>query len=149
MLPKDPNWFNIIAREMGDNMSIIVGLVNMDNETLFHIHRENIKIVNVHFNRVHESMQWLDLYPEWINENGQQDCPHLPMPRLEEYSNLDVVIARLPDVNGENELRNVFRLQVNLVVANLLVRSGIGRMNNISNKLVFAVFIESKEPTLA
>ncbi|XP_051114248.1 putative UDP-glucuronate:xylan alpha-glucuronosyltransferase 5 [Andrographis paniculata] len=96
-------------------------------KTIFHT-EENI--VNVHFTRVQNNIKWSDIYPEWIDENAPPNCPSLPMPRFEEYRDLDVVVARVPDGGGA---RDVGRLQVNLVVANLLVRSG--------RKLGFGVFL--------
>ncbi|KAL2468546.1 putative UDP-glucuronate:xylan alpha-glucuronosyltransferase 4 [Forsythia ovata] len=59
------------------------------------------------------------------------------MPRFEDYQELDVILARVP-CSG---LRDVLRLQVNLVVANLLVRSM--RKNNGP---VFAVFTGACTP---
>ncbi|KAK6126509.1 hypothetical protein DH2020_039743 [Rehmannia glutinosa] len=64
------------------------------------------------------------------------------MPEFEDYQDLDVVVARVPC--EEDGLRDVFRLQVNLVVANLLVRSG--RKRNGVDRPIFAVFIGSSGP---
>ncbi|KAI3471650.1 hypothetical protein Pfo_028300 [Paulownia fortunei] len=96
------------------------------------------KMVKVHFDRVGEDIQWSDLAPERIDENSK--CPDIPMPRFEDYQELDVVVASVSRCE-DGGLRDVFRLQVNLVVANLLVRSG-----RKDNRPVFAVFVGSCKP---
>lgn len=120
-----------------------------DEETTDHKVRAKVQTIKVQFDPVDEGVKWSDLFPEWIDENSPSNCPELPMPRFEDYRELDVVVARVPctGVEGGGEsgyLRNVFRLQVNLVVANLLVRSG--RKGNGVNRPVFAVFIGSCGP---
>ncbi|XP_047983924.1 putative UDP-glucuronate:xylan alpha-glucuronosyltransferase 4 [Salvia hispanica] len=135
------NWFEFIARELGQE-AINVALVNMD-ETAF---PDKIpikgKIFKVDFNCVDEAVQWSHLYPEWISETNA-NCPNVPMPMFENYEQLDVVVARVP--SDEFGLKDVFRLQVNLVVANLLVRCGRVQSGVISRP-IFAVFIGASGP---
>ena len=66
---------------------------------------------------------------------------------MEDYEDLDVVIARVPcdRVKEYKGIRDVFRLQVNLVVANLVVRNR-WISNPDVNRTVYTVFIESREP---
>ena len=76
-----------------------------------------------------KDLTWRDFFLEWIDEDEKwalPKCPEIPLPRKEDYKDLDVVIARTPcDKVKENKgIRDVFRLQVNLVVANLVVRNG-------------------------
>ena len=68
---------------------------------------------------------------------------------MEDYKDLDVVIARVPcDKVKENKgIRDVFRLQVNLVVPNLWVRNGWISSPDV-NRIVYTVFIGSCEPML-
>ncbi|KAG6401626.1 hypothetical protein SASPL_138490 [Salvia splendens] len=87
-------------------------------------------------------LQWSHLYPEWIDETNAK-CPNVPMPVFENYEQLDVVVARVP--SDEFGLKDVFRLQVNLVVANLLVRCGRAQ-SGISSRSIFAVFIGASGP---
>ncbi|XP_028123616.1 putative UDP-glucuronate:xylan alpha-glucuronosyltransferase 5 [Camellia sinensis] len=97
-------------------------------------------MITVGFDRVDDDLWWEDFFPEWIDEEekwSSPTCPEIPMPRFEEYGEMDVVVARVPCV------RNVFRLQVNLMVANLLVRSG---WENNQDRTVYAVFIGSCGP---
>ncbi|KAJ4968176.1 hypothetical protein NE237_014877 [Protea cynaroides] len=107
----------------------------------------------VGFDPVQEEIQWEDLFPEWIDEDekwGPTSCPEIPMPRLEDYEDqFDVVVANIPCGNGMHKqgqgLRNVFRLQVNLVVANVVVRSG-RRYYDDEDRTVYVVFIGSCGP---
>ncbi|XP_057809127.1 putative UDP-glucuronate:xylan alpha-glucuronosyltransferase 4 [Salvia miltiorrhiza] len=121
---------------MGDD-TINIALVNMGKATLEGQLPTKGKIVKVDFERVDAA--WSDLYPEWIDETSAK-CPELPMPVFQNYEKLDVVVARLPS-DQEFGLRDVFRLQVNLVVANLLVRCG-----RVESRPIYAVFIGSSGP---
>ncbi|KAK6124865.1 hypothetical protein DH2020_041399 [Rehmannia glutinosa] len=131
---KNPEWYEVVAREFRDE-TFNIGLVNVDGITDKIQIQTKAKMVNVHFDRADEGIQWADLAPERIDENST--CPNIPMPRFEDYRELDVIVARC----GDGGLRDVFRLQVNLVVANLLVRSG-----RKDNQPVFAVFVGSCDP---
>lgn len=62
---------------------------------------------------------------------------------VEEYESVDVVVAGVPCSGGGNE-RDVFRLQVNLVAANLTVRSG-WREGGVDGT-VYVVFVGSCGP---
>ncbi|KAL1541440.1 putative UDP-glucuronate:xylan alpha-glucuronosyltransferase 4 [Salvia divinorum] len=134
------NWFEFVARELGDE-TINIALVNMDEATLTDKIPTKGKIAKVDFNRVDEAVQWSHLYPEWIDETNAK-CPNVPMPMFENYDQLDVVVARVP--SDEFGLKDVFRLQVNLVVANLLVRCG--RVQSGISRPIFAVFIGDSGP---
>lgn len=74
------------------------------------------------------------------------------MPRLEDYLGLDVIVARVP-CGGEGKnmkgIRDVWRLQVNLVVANLAVANGWPVQNQASedmDRTVYVVFMGSCGP---
>ncbi|KAL2469201.1 putative UDP-glucuronate:xylan alpha-glucuronosyltransferase 4 [Forsythia ovata] len=126
---KNPGWFDVVAPYIRHE-KINIGLVNMDGVV------DNIDRGR-RLQRRGSTVKWEDLFPEWIDENSPSKCPEIPMPQFEDYKELDVILARVPcsrDDEGSG-LRDVLRLQVNLVVANLLVRS---RRKN--NGPVFAVF---------
>ncbi|XP_043713731.1 putative UDP-glucuronate:xylan alpha-glucuronosyltransferase 5 [Telopea speciosissima] len=108
----------------------------------------------VQFDQVQEEIQWKDLFPEWIDEEEkwrQPNCPEIPMLKFKDYEEFDVVVAKIPcgDVvqkQGQG-LRDVFRLQVNLVVANLVVRSGRRYYDDgDDDRTVYVVFIGSCGP---
>ncbi|KAL3819727.1 hypothetical protein ACJIZ3_005632 [Penstemon smallii] len=134
-IQKVPDWFEVVAREIKDE-KIKIGLVNID-DIPHEIHRK-AEVVKVHFDPVGKQIQWSDLFPPWISKIPPPTCPNIPMPGFENYQELDVIVA---NVSG-CESRDVSGLQVNLVVANLLVRSG----RKDHNGAVFAVFIGSCEP---
>ncbi|KAH9689159.1 putative UDP-glucuronate:xylan alpha-glucuronosyltransferase 4 [Citrus sinensis] len=70
-------------------------------------------------------------------------CPEMPMP-AQDYRYLDVIVARVPcrgDGDAGGGMRDVFRLQVNLVVANLAVESGWVKPD--VDRAVYVVFVGS------
>ncbi|CAN1124289.1 Putative UDP-glucuronate:xylan alpha-glucuronosyltransferase 4 [Linum perenne] len=130
-----------------------IGLVNVDTvERRLYESLDMVETVVVHFPRVSPNLEWTYFFPSWVDESGQLDedsCPDIPMPRLEdpEYQDLDVVVAGVPCPKGGNQINNrsegirdVFRLQVNLVVANLVARS--------VNRTVYVVFVGPCGPML-
>ncbi|CAL0300088.1 unnamed protein product [Lupinus luteus] len=145
-----PAWFDAIEKNIGPSKkSIKVGLVNIhtsinDNSLLYEqldaLHPQ-VETVSIEFDHVDENMKWEDIFPEWINENNSK-CPILPMPKLEDHKDLNVVVARVPCVEG---VRDVFRLQVNLVVANLAMKSGWVKELEVDED-VYVVFIGSCGP---
>ncbi|KAE8675381.1 putative UDP-glucuronate:xylan alpha-glucuronosyltransferase 5 [Hibiscus syriacus] len=131
---ENPRWFDLIQEELNGDKKIKVGLVNFNEEEesqlKVHGHGLIVSTVHVHFDRVSKVRKWEDFFPVWIDEDPDSSpptCPEIPMPRpMEEYRDLNVMVARVPCEGWTVEagMRDVFRLQVNLVVANLLVRSG-------------------------
>ncbi|KAG5127432.1 hypothetical protein AAZX31_10G145200 [Glycine max] len=147
---RKPSWFEVIEKNYASKR-INVGLVNVDTrvdgglyEQLHALHPQ-VEIVSVDFDHVDESLKWKDFFPVWIDEDkkwGGPKCPDLPMPTWEEYRDLNVVVATVPC--GK---RDVFKLQVNLVVANLAVDSGW--VNNLdAYEPVYVVFIGSCDPMM-
>ncbi|XP_061343166.1 UDP-glucuronate:xylan alpha-glucuronosyltransferase 2 isoform X2 [Gastrolobium bilobum] len=112
-------------RELGKGMKI--GMVNMNEDDVseWSSHGETIP---VHFERVSQFFNWTDLFPEWIDEEEESDvpsCPEIPMPEYADYGSMDVIVAKLPCKYPEEGWgRDVFRLQVHLIVANLAVKNG-------------------------
>ncbi|KAK9139725.1 hypothetical protein Scep_009406 [Stephania cephalantha] len=117
----------------------------------------------VDFERVPKERRWEEFFPEWIDEEEKWNkpaCPNIPMPRHEDYGEFDVVVARFPCKSYVNNnvvydqiregIRDVFMLQVNLVVANLVVKNGRRSSNNGDYyedvKEVYVVFLGSCGP---
>lgn len=107
-----------------------MGLVNIGRDELLALGVEG-DAVAVGFDRVSDVFRWSDLFPEWIDEeeeDGVPSCPEIPMPDFSRYENgeVDVVVAALPcnrtAPQGWN--RDVFRLQVHLVAAQVAARKG-------------------------
>ncbi|KAL6317117.1 hypothetical protein AAG906_029869 [Vitis piasezkii] len=128
-----PSFLN----EMRKGMRI--GMLNMDDEDVgeWKVHGE---IVHVHFQQVSELFNWTDLFPEWIDEEEEKEgtmCPEIPMPDFRRYWDMDLIVAKLPcKYPEEGWRRDVFRLQVHLIAANLAVKKG-RRDWNWRTKLVF------------
>ncbi|XP_031131845.1 putative UDP-glucuronate:xylan alpha-glucuronosyltransferase 4 [Ipomoea triloba] len=138
-----PSWYKFLANKFIDR-KMRIGLVNVKFQGGL-LHEENVDIVNVKFQRVSEKIEWNHLFPGWIDEDnamGQHECPTVPIPDLGKYKKLDVVVARVPC--GRNSTRDVYRLQVNLIVANLLVKCGWN--NHDVHQTGYAVFIGECEP---
>ncbi|KAK7277925.1 hypothetical protein RJT34_22944 [Clitoria ternatea] len=148
---RKPAWFDVIEKSIDSNR-IKVGLVNIDTKSVvegtglyeqLHALLSQVETVFVEFDHVDVNLKWKDFYPVWIDEDGKwgsQKCPDLPMPMWEEYRDVNVVVARVPC-----GIRDVFNLQVNLVVANLAVESGW--MNKLASyEPVYVVFIGSCGP---
>ncbi|KAF3634935.1 putative UDP-glucuronate:xylan alpha-glucuronosyltransferase 4 [Capsicum annuum] len=145
-----PQWFQLLQDEIKDHKTLKIGLVNLDNASFFDYAglrgAENMEMIDVKFPKVSDKINWKDLFPEWIDEDevsAKPTCPEIPMPVFEEYEELDVLVAKVPCKHvGVDGSRDVFKLQVNLVVANLLVRSGGWN----KNRPAYAVFIGDCEP---
>lgn len=145
---KNVDWFIAISKLFKiKGRKIKVGLVNVDDYIHSQLHglEDHVETVSVGFERVSKDRKWGDYFPEWIDEDkkwGSPKCPEIPIPKLEGYKDMDVVLAKVPcDKEG---IRDVFRLQVNLVVANLVV--GEGWMKPDAHRTVYVVFIGSCGP---
>ncbi|KAK1580847.1 hypothetical protein Q3G72_000615 [Acer saccharum] len=144
---------------------VVVILVDEDDDDLVHkIHdtvTSPVETVRVRFDQVDENLKWEDFFPVWIDEDnkwGPPTCPEIPMPSItKRYEDLDVIVARVPC--GDNQtsvfgssgrggekkgIRDLFRLQVNLVVAKVAVESGW--MLPDVDRTVHVVFIGSCGP---
>ncbi|RDY13270.1 putative UDP-glucuronate:xylan alpha-glucuronosyltransferase 4, partial [Mucuna pruriens] len=145
-LKPGPQWFHAIAKDIHNKTKIKLGLVNIDATVDRNVFqqldalRSRVETVSIGFDRVHDNLKWEEIFPEWIDENGIPECPHVPMPAAP-VENLDVVVAKVPC-----GIRDVFRLQVNLVVANLAVESGWVNDMESEHRNVYVVFVGSCGP---
>lgn len=116
-----------------------IGVINMEDEDLseWATHGETI---HVSFEHVSDLFKWKDLFPEWIDEEEEIDgpsCPEIPMPDFDKYANMDIIVAKLPcKFPEEGWGREVLKLQVHLIAANLAVKKG-KRDWNRKTKMVF------------
>ncbi|CAH9125393.1 unnamed protein product [Cuscuta epithymum] len=113
------------GRTMKKKMKTI-GMVNIDNHD-WKVNGEETTI-HVKSEKVSELLEWKDLYPEWIDEEEEMDggsfCPEMPMPEFSNYPYIDLVVAKLPCSTSKNSSRDVLRLQLHLITANLAVKRG-------------------------
>lgn len=88
-------------REKSASGKLRVGLLNMEDWKEYQ-HWEFLageKPISFPYERVEKSLEWKDLYPEWIDEEqkyGTPQCPLIPMPEVNEGVQLDVVIVHAP-----------------------------------------------------
>ncbi|XP_060199457.1 UDP-glucuronate:xylan alpha-glucuronosyltransferase 2 isoform X1 [Lycium barbarum] len=128
----------IFLNKMGRGMKI--GMVNMEGEDVseWKVHGQ---IIKVNFEKVSDLLEWKDLFPEWIDEEEEMDgneCPEIPMPDFNNYSYMDIIVVKLPcNYPEEGWGKDVYRLQVNLVAANLVVKRGKRDLKNGKMKLIF------------
>ncbi|KAH7849254.1 hypothetical protein Vadar_015286 [Vaccinium darrowii] len=104
-----------------------IAMVNMDDEDTseWEIHGQTVPVP---FERVSELFEWKDLFPEWIDEEEEIDgplCPEIPVPDFEDFGYFDMVVAKLPcNFPQEGWGRDVYKLQVHLIAANLAAKRG-------------------------
>ncbi|KAI3770790.1 hypothetical protein L6452_01934 [Arctium lappa] len=118
--PPPPPWYDKL-RYLVNNHSrkLHLGLVNVQSDEI-RIDDGSADLTEITFEKVGEDTKWKDLFPEWVDEDGKwgpMKCPEIPMARW--FGRVDVMVARVPE-----GVREVGRLQVNLVVANVLVNGG-------------------------
>ncbi|KFK35602.1 hypothetical protein AALP_AA4G012800 [Arabis alpina] len=138
---KNPRWLRVVRKYLPEKR-IRVGFLNIDEQERESFEARGPLILgNVHvsLDPLPVNVTWKSLFPEWIDEELSK-CPEIPLPDAD----VDVIVARVPcDGWSENKgLRDVFRLQVNLAVANLAVQSGLRRVD----PTVYIVFIGSCGP---
>ncbi|XP_058742536.1 putative UDP-glucuronate:xylan alpha-glucuronosyltransferase 4 [Vicia villosa] len=150
-----PSWFKFIEHDFHSKTKIKIGMVNINQKSMYKnldADRSRVDIVPIPFDRVDENLKWNDFFPEWIDEEDKVNkpkCPNIPMPTLKNYKDLDIVVARVPCGEGlieEKGIRDVFRLQVNLVVANLVVEAKWLKKMEIDHGNMYVVFVGSCGP---
>ncbi|RRT47178.1 hypothetical protein B296_00036720 [Ensete ventricosum] len=75
------------------------------------------------------SITWNVLYPEWIDEEGDNEvpaCPSVPEPQVHKGSRFDVVAVKLPCDRSGSWARDVARLHLQLSAAKLAAASAGG-----------------------
>ncbi|CAO2817821.1 unnamed protein product [Amaranthus hypochondriacus] len=114
-------------KEMGIR-GMRIGAINMENDDLSEWNKNGDTIIKIPIEKVSQLFEWKHIFPEFIDEEEENEgysCPEIPIPSFQEYGNLDMVIANLPCNLEEKDHgwnRDVFRLQVHLIVANLVVK---------------------------
>ena len=105
-----------------------IGSINMEEEDLSEWEDHGNTVTRVPFEKVSELFEWKDIFPEWIDEEQENEgylCPEIPMPKFDELESVDVVVAKLPCKLPEAGWgRDMHRLQVHLIAANMLAKKG-------------------------
>ncbi|XP_047326528.1 UDP-glucuronate:xylan alpha-glucuronosyltransferase 1 [Impatiens glandulifera] len=71
-----------------------------------------------------KNITWNDLYPEWIDEEQEDqipNCPSLPKIHIPNKS-LDLIITKLPCIAEKNWSRDIARLHLQLATADILTK---------------------------
>ncbi|KAF6154778.1 hypothetical protein GIB67_032390 [Kingdonia uniflora] len=140
---------NFLLKEF-ERRKIKIALVNTheEDEVEWKVHG---KTSVIHFDQVPKDRRWEDYFPEWIDEDetlSTPTCKDIPMPIYDKYDEFGVVISRVPCgdnvVDQREGVRDVSRLQVNLVVANLVVNKIRGEDHD--PRQVYVVFLGPCEP---
>ncbi|KAF2589082.1 hypothetical protein F2Q70_00039830 [Brassica cretica] len=148
---RNPRWLRLIKNYLPDKKKIRVGLLNIaENERESYEATGTSILENVHvlLDPLPKNLTWESLFPVWIDEDHTWNapvCPEVPLPQVEgTAADVDVVVVKMPCVGFSESkgLRDVFRLQVNLAAAKLVVESG---RRNV-DPTVYVVFIGSCEP---
>ena len=136
-----PSFLNEMRR------GLKIGMVNMEDEDLSEWEMQG-KVMHIGYERVSELLEWKDLYPEWIDEEEELDgpsCPEIPMPRIQDYGYMDVIVVKVgckwPE---EGWGRDTQRLQLHLIAANM----GVGRGRRDRNGRTKIVFLSKCRPML-
>ena len=123
---EEVNWNEILdALDGMPNKTKIqgVGLLNFDNteNEMWKQVLPNSKHIHLHLDHAEENVTWNTIYPEWIDEEQDDEVPSCPtLPKLEvPRKRLDLVIVKLPCRNEANWSRDVARLHLQLAAAGL------------------------------
>lgn len=122
----DVNWNDIsnVVEKISDKNDIQgIGILNF-NKTEINTWKEffpSAKYVNLQLDYAEKNVTWDSLYPEWIDEEQEDEVPSCPsLPKLEvPRKRLDLIVVKLPCRNEANWSRDVGRLHLQLAAAGL------------------------------
>ncbi|KAJ4783196.1 Hexosyltransferase [Rhynchospora pubera] len=120
--------------------NLAIGLLNFNmSEVNLWQALPNSKISVATVEHAKSSVTWDKLYPEWIDEEEEEQipsCPSLPDPKFDLGLNFDVIAVKLPcNRSKHNWSRDVARLHLQLSAAKLAVASAR------KNSLVHVLFV--------
>ncbi|KAL7610950.1 UDP-glucuronate:xylan alpha-glucuronosyltransferase 1 [Lactuca sativa] len=126
---------SVLDKLSGKNQKIDgnIGFLNF-NETEIsdwktHITQTNEnQMVILHLDPVDKNVTWDSLYPEWIDEEQEEEvpsCPNLPKLELVQRKRLDLIVVKLPCETEGNCSRDVGRLHLQLAAAGLAASSRV------------------------
>nr|XP_043607758.1 UDP-glucuronate:xylan alpha-glucuronosyltransferase 1-like [Erigeron canadensis] len=115
-----------------NHMSHGIGFLNFHDKEIsdWKTHITTIRedqIINLELDPVDENVTWESLYPEWIDEEQEEEVPSCPtLPRLGVPRKiLDLIVVKLPCRNEANWSRDVSRLHLQVAVAGLAASSKV------------------------
>nr|XP_043618230.1 UDP-glucuronate:xylan alpha-glucuronosyltransferase 1-like [Erigeron canadensis] len=102
-----------------------IGFLNFNDKEIFEwktrIFPNSANHIVLHLEPVDKNVTWESLYPEWIDEEQEDEVPKCPnLPKLDTpIKRLDVIVVKLPCSNDGNWTRDVARLHLQLATADL------------------------------
>lgn len=124
----DVNWDQIskIVEQLSDgkNGKLKIGLLNFNGGEINNWKQltPGIQTLVVDLEHAKNNITWDVLYPEWIDEEEEEEvpvCPSLPEPKIPRNSELDLIAVKLPCRRLGNWSRDVARLHLQLAAAKL------------------------------
>ncbi|XP_052195119.1 UDP-glucuronate:xylan alpha-glucuronosyltransferase 1-like [Diospyros lotus] len=104
-----------------------VGLLNFNKHEINHWKQliPNAEHAVLHLDPVQKNVTWDSLYPEWIDEEQEEEVPICPdLPKLEvPRKRFDLIAVKLPCKGDENWTRDIARLHLQLAAAGLAAAS--------------------------
>ncbi|XP_042471237.1 putative UDP-glucuronate:xylan alpha-glucuronosyltransferase 3 isoform X2 [Zingiber officinale] len=101
-----------------------VGLLNFNvtEARIWQHEQPKTEVSLLHLDYADTSITWNVLYPEWIDEEEEDEapaCPSLPLPQAKEGSSVNLVAVKLPCDRSRRWNRDVARLHLQLSAAKL------------------------------
>ncbi|KAJ8618865.1 hypothetical protein MRB53_015051 [Persea americana] len=124
----DVNWGHIskIVDQLsaGKNEKLKIGLLNFNGGEINNWQQltPGVQSLVIHLEHAMNNITWDVLYPEWIDEEEEEEvpvCPSLPEPKVPGSSELDIIAVKLPCRRSGNWSRDVARLHLQLAAAKL------------------------------
>ncbi|XP_065020197.1 UDP-glucuronate:xylan alpha-glucuronosyltransferase 1-like isoform X2 [Musa acuminata AAA Group] len=122
---------NLVGSADGRQGNLQIGLLNFNLSEVGYWRQTipDAEISPVRLEYADTSITWNVLYPEWIDEEEDNEvpaCPSLPEPQIEKGSRFDVVAVKLPCHGSGSWARDVARLHLQLSAAKLAAASAGG-----------------------
>ncbi|KAL5992976.1 UDP-glucuronate:xylan alpha-glucuronosyltransferase 1 [Asimina triloba] len=101
-----------------------IGLLNFDRGEIKHWEQsiQGPTYTVVYLEHAEKNITWEALYPEWIDEEEEEEipvCPSLSEPEVQRKSQLDLITVKLPCRKSGNWSRDIARLHLQLAAAKL------------------------------
>ncbi|KAH0452379.1 hypothetical protein IEQ34_019678 [Dendrobium chrysotoxum] len=131
------NWTQIskaVTKLNGRKRKLEVGLLNF-NITEINSWQQLLpraELLALHLDCAKVNLTWEDLYPEWIDEEEENEvptCVDLPDPRVTRSTLFDLIAVKLPcNKTAKNWSRDVARFHLQLAAAKLASQSSVGQL---------------------
>lgn len=123
-----------------------IGILNFNSNEISHLKRfiPYANYTNLELDYINENLTWESLFPEWIDEEQEQQVPNCPsLPRIHvPIQRIDVIAIKLPcRRNDSNWSRDIVRLHLQISAAHLAVSDAKG-----NNHPIYILFVTNCLP---